>query len=102
MKAEIIVAKGKERYLADELLQEASDSLQMKLGEAANRLTKMGYSAPEGIILQEAIANRNWLIHQYDQIDREITWVTLSRDLPKWGRSLQPEIAAAQRVVKER
>lgn len=32
-----IVRRGKEAYLADELLQEAGDSLMMKLGEAANR-----------------------------------------------------------------
>ena len=31
-----IVARGKAAYLADDLLQEAGDSLMMKLGEAAN------------------------------------------------------------------
>lgn len=31
-----IVRRGKEAYLADDLLQEAGDSLMMKLGEAAN------------------------------------------------------------------
>ena len=34
-----IVGRGKEAYLADDLLQEAGDSLMMKLGEAANRLS---------------------------------------------------------------
>ena len=33
-----ITQRGKEAYLADALLQEAGDSLMMKLGEAANRL----------------------------------------------------------------
>lgn len=33
-----IVQRGKEAYLGDDLLQEAGDSLMMKLGEAANRL----------------------------------------------------------------
>ena len=32
-----IVDRGKVDYLADDLLQEAGDSLMMKLGEAANR-----------------------------------------------------------------
>jgi hypothetical protein len=31
-----IVERGKDDYLADDLLQEAGDSLMMKLGEAAN------------------------------------------------------------------
>ena len=34
-----IVARGKAAYLGDDLLQEAGDSLMMKLGEAANRLS---------------------------------------------------------------
>lgn len=32
-----IVQRGKDAYLSDALLQEAGDSLMMKLGEAANR-----------------------------------------------------------------
>ena len=39
-----IVARGKAAYLGDDLLQEAGDSLMMKLGEAANRLSRLGVS----------------------------------------------------------
>jgi hypothetical protein len=35
------------------------------------------------------VANRNFLIHQYDEIHREPTWLTLVRDLPEWKRSLE-------------
>jgi hypothetical protein len=42
------VRRGKEAYLADDLLQEAGDSLVMKLGEAANRLSRLGVLAPDG------------------------------------------------------
>lgn len=35
-RAKEIVAKGKDAYLEDDLLQEAGDSLMMKLGEASN------------------------------------------------------------------
>ena len=45
-----IVARGKAAYLGDDLLQEAGDSLMMKLGEAANRLSRLGVLAPEGVI----------------------------------------------------
>ena len=44
-----VVAHGKDAYLSDDLLQEAGDSLMMKLGEAANRLAKRGVDAPEGV-----------------------------------------------------
>lgn len=91
-----IVARGKDRYLADELLQEAGDSLMMKLGEAANRLSKLGLDAPDGVDWALAVANRNFIIHQYDAIDREQTWVTLSVDLPEWHMSLKPKIEQAE------
>lgn len=54
-----VVARGKDAYLADDLLQEAGDSLMMKLGEAANRLSKLGVLAPEGVEWALAVANRN-------------------------------------------
>jgi uncharacterized protein with HEPN domain len=84
-----IVRRGKGPYLADELLQEAGDSLMMKLGEAANRLSRLGLLAPEGVEWALAVANRNFIIHQYDEINRELTWLTLSADLPAWKVSLQ-------------
>ncbi|MED5801216.1 HepT-like ribonuclease domain-containing protein [Gordonia sp. Z-3] len=77
-----IKERGKGDYMGDELLQEAGDSLMMKLGEAANRLSRLGVLAPEGVEWTLAVANRNFLIHQYDEINRELTWLTISRDLP--------------------
>ena len=84
-----IVRRGKEAYLADDLLQEAGDSLMMKLGEAANRLSRLCVLAPDGVEWALAVANRNFIIHQYDEVNRELTWLTLSRDLPAWKVSLQ-------------
>lgn len=84
-----IVRRGKEAYLGDGLLQEAGDSLMMKLGEAANRLSRFDVLAPDGVEWAVAVANRNFIIHQYDEINRELTWLTLLRDLPTWKVSLQ-------------
>ena len=84
-----IVRRGKESYLTDDLLQEAGDSLMMKLGEAANRLSRLDVLAPDGVEWALAVANRNFIIHQYDEINRELTWLTLSRDLPTWKESLR-------------
>ena len=54
-----IVMGGRDAYLDDALLQEAGDSLMMKLGEAANRLSKVGVLAPDGVEWAIAVANRN-------------------------------------------
>lgn len=84
-----IVRRGRDAYLADDLLQEAGDSLMMKLGEAANRLSRLGVLAPDGVEWALAVANRNFIIHQYDEINRELTWLTISVDLPSWSLSLR-------------
>lgn len=96
LRVDQIVKRGKERYVADELLQEAGDSLMMKLGEAANRLSRLGVLAPNGVEWAIAVANRNFIIHQYDEISRELTWVTLAVDLPAWNASLAALIEEAQ------
>lgn len=51
-----IVARGKEAYLVDALLQEAGDSLMMKLVEAANRLSKMEVS---GVLRRRCLLTLN-------------------------------------------
>ena len=94
-----IVARGEDAYLADEVAQEAGDSIMMKLGEAAGRLARADASPPECLSWADAIANRNWVIHQYDNLDRAVTWETLSRSIPSWGLALAPAFAAAQAMV---
>lgn len=68
----------------------------MKLGEAAKRLSRLELPAPDGVDWSLAVANRNFIIHQYDEVDREQTWITLSKDLPRWRASLRPLIEDAQ------
>jgi uncharacterized protein with HEPN domain len=98
-RAHEIVDRGRDVYLRDDLLQEAGDSLMMKLGEASNRLSRAGFPGPRGLTWTDAIANRNWLIHQYDEIDREITWTTLARDLPRWRQALAGAFESAEGVL---
>lgn len=97
-----IVNRGERAYRADALLQEAGDSLMMKLGEASGRLARAGLDAPGDIKWADAISNRNWLIHQYDNIDRAITWVTLKRDLVEWRTSLSGYFDVADEVLRDR
>lgn len=95
-----VVARGKKDYLHDAILQEAGDSLMMKLGEAANRLARLDVLAPAGVDWALAVANRNFLIHQYDEINRELTWLTLARDLPEWRNSLAPLFRRAAKSLQ--
>lgn len=94
--AALIVERGHTAYEADPLLQEAGDAIMMKLGEAANRLTRLGLEPPRGIRWLDAVDNRNWLIHQYDEVDRDQTWETLRLDLAAWLVALDPLFSAAE------
>ena len=95
-RAQDIVAHGEAAYFADVLLQEAGDSIMMKLGEAARRLQAMNVAPPDGIEWSLAVANRNFIIHQYDEISRPLTWETLAVDLPEWRRQLSDLITQAR------
>jgi len=94
-----IVRRGRREYLNDALLQEAGDSLMMKLGEAAKRLSTSGYFAPESVDWASALANRNWLIHRYDELDRALTWMTLSADLASWQSALSADFDKAEHAL---
>ena len=94
-----IVRRGQREYLNDALLQEAGDSLMMKLGEAAKRLANTGYFAAESVDWSSAIANRNWLIHRYDELDRALTWMTLSADLASWQSALAADFNMAEQAL---
>ena len=99
-RVEEIIARGKGAYLADALLQEAGDSLMMKLGEAANRLSRLDVLAPDGVEWALAVANWNFLIHRYDEINRTLTWATLSVDLLEWKSSLGPLFTQAETSIE--
>lgn len=101
-----IVNHGREAYQDDTLLPEAGDSLMMKLGEAAGRLASANIEPPDGVIWTEAIANRYWLIHQYDEIDRALTWAltweTLAGDRASWRAALARSVADAEASLETR
>lgn len=95
-----IVERDKRHYLDDPILQEAGDSLMMKLGEAANRLSRLNVRAPGDVDWALVVANRNFIIHQYDEINRELTWLTLSRDLLEWRSALEALFTEARGVLQ--
>lgn len=100
--AQRIVDQGERAYLGDPLLQEAGDSIMMKIGEAARRLSQQAAVPSDGVRWAEAIANRNWVVHQYDEIDRAITWETLSGSIPAWQRSLDSVFGEAETALTKR
>ena len=97
--AATIVARGQEAYEADEVAQEAGDSLMIKIGEAAKTLAARGLAAPAGVSWGDAAKNREKLAHHYSITDREVTWQTLSTSLPSWATALASLFSEAAVVL---
>lgn len=67
----------------------------------AARLSRLGVLAPDGVEWALAVANRNFIIRQYDEINRELTWLTLSSDLPAWKVSRRGLFNEAEMALDE-
>lgn len=62
-------------------------------------MSRLDVLAPDGVEWALAVANRNFIIHQDDQINRELTWMTLSVDLPAWQASLSSLVEQARVAI---
>jgi uncharacterized protein with HEPN domain len=52
------------------------------IGEAASRVTAETRSALTGIPWKAMFGMRNRIIHDYDQVDYDIVWLTITDDIP--------------------
>lgn len=71
-----------EKFLTDTQIQDSVIRRLEIIGEAAKRIsdeTKESYSSVPWI---EMISMRNFMIHEYDDVDVSIVWETVNRDLP--------------------
>jgi uncharacterized protein with HEPN domain len=60
------------------------------IGEAANRLSPEFRAKHSTIPWKEIIGMRNFLAHQYDQVDTEVVWDVIHQDIPELMSLLQP------------
>ncbi|MCL5099688.1 MAG: DUF86 domain-containing protein [Candidatus Marsarchaeota archaeon] len=64
------------------------------IGEAANSLPKDFTERHKGVEWRGVIGMRNFLVHEYFEIDMEVVWNTIEKDIPK----LKAEIS---KILKE-
>lgn len=76
--ADALVARGRESYDDDPALPLAFEALCNRVGELAKRLIAAdpeSFSAP---IWTQAARNRDFVVHHYDRVDREVLWRTVA------------------------
>jgi uncharacterized protein with HEPN domain len=81
--AEDLVSRGKAAYDADVHLQLSGEMIQTKIGEAVSRLSDALIEASPQIRFRAMKRARNLISHNYQIVDPEIVWNTLSVELPK-------------------
>jgi uncharacterized protein with HEPN domain len=92
---EFLRGRGRADLDSDRLLALAVVRLLEIIGEAAARIPAEEQARRPGIAWRSIISLRNRLIHGYDNIDYDIVWQIVTKDLPslasELSRSLPPE-----------
>lgn len=100
-KIERFTEGGKERFLQDELIQDAVLRNFEVIGEAAKRLDDV-YRANHPEIPWRAIAGlRDVFIHQYEEVDLAKVWAIVEKDLPSLRQSIADLLPPLEQLERE-
>jgi uncharacterized protein with HEPN domain len=83
--AAALVARGRDSYGADRMLQLAGEAITSRIGEATNRLPDALIEAHPEIPFRLAKGMRNIVAHDYDRVDIDVVWVALASDVPRFA-----------------
>lgn len=81
-----------EQFDTDKKTQDAVVRQIAIIGEAMNKLSKDYIEGHPNLPVQEAVAMRNILVHDYDWVDTEEVWKTLKEDLPNLRTLLSDQV----------
>jgi len=71
-----------ERFLGSTEKQDSVVRRLVIIGEAARRVSSQTRSQLAGIAWEKMTAMRNFVVHEYDDVDMAIVWDTVQHDLP--------------------
>ena len=77
-------------FASDDLLQDAVMRRLEIIGEAARRVSDSTRDSLAQVPWRQMIGLRNILVHKYEDIDLDVVWDTIKRDLPRLIESLKP------------
>ena len=82
-----------EEFKTNEMCHDAVIRQLMIIGEASNRIDRDYLTSYPEFPLKQAIEMRNFLIHNYDDVDLEIVWKTIKESLPQLKNSVKKILA---------
>ncbi|MFT5350506.1 MAG: hypothetical protein ACI909_001226 [Planctomycetota bacterium] len=81
--------KALDDLMDDRILQRALERVLEIISESARRVSIVTRENADEIHWREIIGQRNFLAHEYGQIDHEILYLTVMNDMPPLIRQLQ-------------
>lgn len=87
---------SREAFLSDTQRQDSVIRRMEIIGEAARRISSATQAAFPHLPWSGMIGMCNLLIHHYGDVDLEIVWDTVQRDLPGLIRLIEPLVAAEE------
>lgn len=100
-KIERFTVGGKERFLADEMIQDAVLRNFEVIGEAAKRLDDAFRAANPEIPWRALAGLRDVLIHQYEGVDLERVWAIVEGDLPGLKQAIVALLPPLEQLERE-
>jgi uncharacterized protein with HEPN domain len=91
---------GRGTFLADLRTQEAVAYELLKLGEAANRVSKSFRRDHVGFPWKRLIDLRNEIVHEYFRVDPDSLWEFVEQELDELERKLRPLTATGDRALR--
>ena len=89
-----IVTSGRENFDSSWLVRSAAERQLEIIGEAAGKLSGQLQERRPDLPISEAKSMRNIIAHEYDDVDYELVWRTMSTSVPQFAASLSTELAA--------
>jgi len=83
-----IVADGREAFDADWRQRLAAERLLITLGEAGRNLSEEFAATRPALQVHRARGMRNFLVHEYDDVDPQRVWDAIIRSVPEFVEAL--------------
>ena len=84
---------GRGAFLTDQRTQEAVAYELLKLGEAANRVSKVFRRSHPDFAWSRLVDLRNEIVHEYFRFDPDSLWEFVEKELDEVERKLRPLVA---------
>ena len=81
--AEEIVARGRDSFDADRALPLACEALCNRVGDLAKKLIAADGKLFAAPLWKQAARNRDFVVHQYHRVDRDVLWETVAVGFPQ-------------------